>query len=213
MIIEHEGNVPTIDPTARIAPTAVICGDVTIGAGTSIGFGAVLTAESGPITVGADCVVMENAVLRGIKGAPLRIGRGVMVGPNACLTGCTVEDEVFIATGAALFNGARIGQGSVVRIQGIVHVGTVLTPGSVVPIGWVAIGDPAVILSSDKHDEISALLKQQNFAARVFGVEQIPAGKNFTAVAVPRYATGLVRRHRDDRDVSNVQVVEAQDSR
>ncbi len=60
MLIEHAGKRPKIDPSARIAPTAVLCGDVTIGPGTSIGFGAVLSAESGPITVGAHCIVMDN---------------------------------------------------------------------------------------------------------------------------------------------------------
>ena len=62
MLIEHLGRRPAIDRTARIAPTAVICGDVTVGPETSIGFGAVLTAESGPIVVGRQCVIMENAV-------------------------------------------------------------------------------------------------------------------------------------------------------
>jgi hypothetical protein len=52
MLLEHNGATPKIDPTARIAPNAVLCGEVTIGANSSIGFGAVLTAESGSITVG-----------------------------------------------------------------------------------------------------------------------------------------------------------------
>jgi carbonic anhydrase/acetyltransferase-like protein (isoleucine patch superfamily) len=58
MLIEHLGKRPTIDPTARIAPAAVLCGDATIGPDTSVGFGAVLTAESGPIVIGRQCVIM-----------------------------------------------------------------------------------------------------------------------------------------------------------
>ena len=74
MLIEHLGKRPVIDPTARIAPTAVICGEVTVGLGTSVGFGAVLTAESGPIIVGRECVIMENAVIRGTRRHPVTVG-------------------------------------------------------------------------------------------------------------------------------------------
>jgi carbonic anhydrase/acetyltransferase-like protein (isoleucine patch superfamily) len=64
MLLEHNGAAPKIDPSARIAPNAVICGDVTVGANSSIGFGAVLTAESGPITVGCSCVIMDTATIQ-----------------------------------------------------------------------------------------------------------------------------------------------------
>jgi carbonic anhydrase/acetyltransferase-like protein (isoleucine patch superfamily) len=122
MLIEHLGEKPTVDPSARIAPNAVICGDVTIGANTSIGFGAVLTAETGPIHIGTNCVIMENAVLRGTKRHPLIIGDHVLIGPRAYLTGCTVEDCAFLATGCAVFNGAAIGAGAELRINGTVHI-------------------------------------------------------------------------------------------
>ena len=65
-------------------------GEVTIGASSSIGFGAVLTAESGPITVGSSCVIMDCA-----ETNPVRIGDNVLVGPRAYLTGCEVEDTLF----------------------------------------------------------------------------------------------------------------------
>lgn len=104
MILDHDTISPTIDPTARVAPNATISGDVTIGANCSIGFGAVLAAESGPIRIGKNVVVMDNAVLRGVRNAPLTIGSNVLVGPRAYLTGCTVEDEAFLATGVAVFN-------------------------------------------------------------------------------------------------------------
>ena len=95
MLIEHDGKRPKIDPSARIAPTAVLCGDVTIGPGTSVGFGAVLSAESGPIAVGAHCMVMDNAVVRGTRRYPVTIGDRVLIGPQASLSGCTVADDVF----------------------------------------------------------------------------------------------------------------------
>ena len=67
MLIEHDGKGPRIDPSAHVAPTAVVCGEVAIGAETSVGFGAVLTAESGPIEIGSRCIVMGNAVPRGSR--------------------------------------------------------------------------------------------------------------------------------------------------
>jgi len=86
MILEHKGKRPVIDPSARIAPNATICGEVSIGVNTSIGFGAVVSAESGAVRIGANCVVMDTAVLRGVRGSPLTIGDSVLIGPRAYLT-------------------------------------------------------------------------------------------------------------------------------
>src|SRR5437762_1379283 len=117
MLLEHEGRRPRIDDSAYVAPTAVVCGDVTIGPDCRVLFGAVLTAESGPVVLGSRCIVMEQAVLRGTATHPLRLATHVLVGPHAHLSGCIVDDDVFIATGASIFNGARIGARSVVRIK------------------------------------------------------------------------------------------------
>src|SRR5205809_2289393 len=111
MIIEHGGRRPTVDPTAWIAPNAVVSGAVTIGAGTRVLYGAVLTAESGAeIDLGDRCVIMEQAVLRASGRFPLRIGTGVLVGPHAYVTGAQIGAHSFIATGAMVFNGARLGE-------------------------------------------------------------------------------------------------------
>ena len=200
MLLEHRGERPTIDPSARIAPNAVICGDVTIGPDCSVGFGAVLTAESGPITLGRSCVVMENAVLRGTKRAPLRIGDHVLIGPHATLSGCTVESSSFIATGVAVFNHARIGRESVVRIGAVVHVKTVLPPQSTVPIQWVAVGDPAEILPPDQEEAIWARQGPLNFTKTVFGLEPAPTLAQALPEALARYTRAL-QSHRDDSEL------------
>jgi carbonic anhydrase/acetyltransferase-like protein (isoleucine patch superfamily) len=135
-----------IDPSAWVAPSAVVTGDVTVGAGSRVLHGAVLTGDAGPVTIGADVLVMENAVLRGRADHPLTIGDAVLVGPHAHLNGATVEDEVFIATGVSVFAGARVGHGSELRINSVLHVRSTLLPGTVVPIGWIAAGDPAEAL-------------------------------------------------------------------
>jgi carbonic anhydrase/acetyltransferase-like protein (isoleucine patch superfamily) len=197
MLIEHSGKRPVIDPTARIAPTAVICGDVTVGPGTSVGFGAVLTAESGPIVVGRECVIMENAVIRGTKRHPLTVGDHVLVGPGAYLTGCAVRDCVFLATGSRVFNGAIIGARAEVRVNATVHLLTRLPEDATVPIGWVAVGDPARILPPQAHDEIWAIQEPLNFPKEIFGVDRPKPGETRMPEIMARYCRAL-SRHRDD---------------
>lgn len=198
MLIEHEGKRPRIHPSARIAPTAVICGDVTIGAETSVGFGAVLTAESGPIELGSRCIVMENAVIRGTRRHPVAIGDHVLIGPQAMLSGCRVGESAFLATGCAIFNGAEIGPRAEVRIHGTVHLSTRLPADSLVPIGWVAVGDPAEILPPERHDEIWGLQEPLEFPKTVFGVERPPPGSTNMPEITRRYL-GQLQRHREDR--------------
>ena len=172
MLYRHRGASPSIDVSAYIAPSAVIVGDVRIAAGTRILHGAVVTAEDGEVTIGENCVVMEQALVRGRAGHPVRIGEAVMIGPHTHVNGSVVESEAFIATGASLFPGSRIGAGAEVRINGVVQVDTVVPAGAVVPIGWVAVGDPAEILPPDKHDEIWAIQRGLDFGRTVYGVDR-----------------------------------------
>jgi carbonic anhydrase/acetyltransferase-like protein (isoleucine patch superfamily) len=195
MLIEHDGKSPSIHPSAWVAPTATISGDVEIGAETRILFGAVLTADGGPIRIGSQCVIMENAVLRGTPKHPLTIGDRVLVGPRSYLSGCKVEDEAFLATGTTVLNGARIGRRAEVRINGTVHLKTVLPDEAVVPIGWVAIGDPATILPPERHDDIWAIQEQADFPKEVFGVDR---SADMMSEIMARYTRSL-GRHKADR--------------
>jgi carbonic anhydrase/acetyltransferase-like protein (isoleucine patch superfamily) len=198
MLIEHLGKCPAIDATARIAPTAVICGDVTVGPDTSVGFGAVLTAETGPIVIGRECVIMENAVVRGTKRHPATVGDHVLIGPDAYLSGCAIGDCVFLATGSRVFNGATVGARAEVRINATVHLLTSLAEGALVPIGWVAVGEPARILPPEAHNEIWAIQEPLNFPKEVFGVDRPQPGETRMPEMMARYCRAL-SRHRDDR--------------
>src|SRR5262249_6708019 len=104
MIIEHRGKRPDIHPSAYIAPNAVVSGDVPIGPNARILFGAVVTSEGAPVVIGKGAVIMENAVIRGAGGRtrrfPATIGDYVLVGPNAYVSGATLEYRAFVATGA-----------------------------------------------------------------------------------------------------------------
>jgi len=201
MLLEHSGLSPRIDASARIAPNAVICGDVTIGPNCSVGFGAVITAESGKVTIGKGCVIMDTAVIRGVRNNEVVIGDNVMIGAQARLVGCRIGEEAFIATGATIFNGAVIGRGAEVRINAIVHLRTVLPEGATVPLAWVAVGDPATILPPDRHEEIWAIQKGLDFPKYVFGVDRPPPGKSIMPQVMPRYAQALKRWHEGDREL------------
>lgn len=199
MLVEHLGRSPRIHDSAWIAPSATVSGDVEIGPDTRVSFGAVLTAEGGPVRVGSQCVIMENAVLRGTPRHPLTIGNHVLVGPNAYLSGCSVGDEAFIATGAAVFNAASIGAKAEVRINGVVHLRTTLPDEGVVPIGWVAVGDPLSILPAGSSDDIWDKLRPLNFPKEVFGVDR---SSEMMIEITSRYTDSL-GKHKDDRIIED----------
>ena len=194
MLIKHDGVLPQIDATAWVAPNAVLCGNVTVGPGSRIMYGAQVIAESGSISIGRECIIMENAVLRSSVRHPLSIGNNCLVGPNAHVVGCTVEDEVFIATGAAIFHSARLGKGSEVRINGVVHLKTHLAPGETVPIGWVAVGSPAQVLPPSEHERIWEIQKALNFPLTVYGFDRGEA----TMEKITRRLSEALRSHASD---------------
>lgn len=198
MLIEHQGKRPRVHETAYLAPNAALCGEVTVGADCRVLFGAVLTADGGPVELGERCIVMENAVIRGTPRHPVRLGDHVLVGPRAYLTGCTVEDDAFLATGATVFNGARIGARAEVRINGTVHLRTRVAAGATVPIGWVAVGDPAEIRPASEHDAIWAVQEKLDFPGTVFGLAPAGPGETIMPELTRRYARFLAR-HKSDR--------------
>jgi len=172
MLVKHDGNAPQIDTAAWVAPNALVCGNVRLGPGCRVMYGAQLVAESGSISIGRECVIMENAVLRSSARHHLSIGNNCLVGPNAHVVGCTVEDEVFIATGAAVFHAARLGKGSEVRVNAVVHLKTHLAANETVPIGWVAVGSPAQILPPNEHERIWEIQRPLDFPRTVYGFER-----------------------------------------
>lgn len=196
MLIEHRGAAPQIHPSAYVAPTAVVCGAVWIGADARILFGAVLTAEDGEIRIGERTVVMENALIRGRGAHPAIIGDDVLVGPHAHLNGTRVGDGCFLATGAALFPGSVVGAGTEVRIHGVVQVNTVVPPGQTVPIGWVAVGDPARIFPPGQHDQIWAVQEALDFPGTVYGV-----ARSASATDRMRQQAAWYGAHLDDREL------------
>jgi carbonic anhydrase/acetyltransferase-like protein (isoleucine patch superfamily) len=194
MLIEHRGSHPAVDPSAYVAPNAVLCGAVHVGAGARILFGAVVTAEDGRVDVGERTVIMENALVRGRRRTPARLGDDVLVGPHAHVNGAIVEDGVFLATGVAVFPGAVVGAESEVRIRAVVHVNSKLAPGTTVPIGWIAAGDPAQLFSPDRHEELWAVQKPLDFPGTVYGLPRDTGARELMTRQSAWFGA-----HRDDR--------------
>jgi carbonic anhydrase/acetyltransferase-like protein (isoleucine patch superfamily) len=195
MRIEHRGQPPKVHETAYVAPTAVLSGNVTVGPDARILHHAVLTAEDGSIHIGARCVVMEHALIRARAAHPVTLGDDVLIGPQAHVNGARIGAETFIATGAAIFPGVTIGARAEIRIHGVVHVNSALAEDAVVPIGWIAVGDPATILPPDRHDEIWAIQEPLDFPGTVYGE---PRGPDLMRRVMPKQAAWF-GAHRDDR--------------
>ncbi|GGS71900.1 gamma carbonic anhydrase family protein [Streptomyces violaceus] len=194
MLIEHRGRRPVVPESAYVAPTAVLCGAVVLGERSRVLHGAVLTAEDGEVRVGSDVVVMENALVRGRAAHPAVIGDAVLVGPHAHVNGATLEDEVFVATGACVFPGAVASTGSELRIHSVLHVNSVLPPGTVLPIGWIAAGAPrARLFAPGEHDELWQIQEALDFPGTVYG---IPRGTSMREVMARQVA--FYGAHGDD---------------
>ncbi|MER7571730.1 gamma carbonic anhydrase family protein [Streptomyces sp. NPDC126514] len=126
------GREPKVDEDVFVAPTASVIGDVTLRAGASVWYGAVLRGDVERISVGASSNVQDNCTLHADPGFPVTVGERVSIGHNAVVHGATVEDDCLVGMGATVLNGAVIGAGSLVAAQALVPQGMVVPPGSLV---------------------------------------------------------------------------------
>jgi carbonic anhydrase/acetyltransferase-like protein (isoleucine patch superfamily) len=130
---------PTIDPTAFVHPEAVIIGDVTVGPESTIWPCAVLRGDHGYIRVGARTSVQDGAVVHCTEHTPTVIGDDCVIGHNAHLEGCTIEDKVLIGSQSTVLHHAVCRTGSLVGANALV-------PNRMeVPSGAMALGVPATV--------------------------------------------------------------------
>lgn len=172
----------------------MLVGDVQVGPDSRVLWNAVVTAEDGSVEIGARCVVMEQALLRARADHPVSVGDDVLIGPHAHVNGARIHDGAFVATGASLFPGATLGAAASVAVGGVVHVNSSVAPGERVPIGWVAVGDPAELLPTSERDRIRAHLEQLDFFGTTYGLPR-EAG----ATERMRAQSDWFGAHRDDR--------------
>lgn len=134
---------------AFVAENATVRGDVTVGKGSSIFFGAVVRSELVPITIGENTNIQDNCILHTDAGFPLSVGSGCTIGHGTILHGCTVGDNTLIGMGATVLNGAVIGRDC------IVGAGSLVPQGMVIPDGSMAFGSPAKIRRPLTEEEIA----------------------------------------------------------
>jgi carbonic anhydrase/acetyltransferase-like protein (isoleucine patch superfamily) len=138
-LIEFRGRLPRVHPDAFVAPTATLIGEVEVGPGASIWFGAVLRADMAPIRIGEGSNVQDNAVIHVAQDLPTEVGRNVTIGHGAVMEGCVLEEGSLAGMGSILLQRSRLGAGS------ILAAGGVLAEGAEVPAGHLAAGVPAKV--------------------------------------------------------------------
>ncbi len=152
IILEYRGSRPVIDPSAYVAPGAVIVGDVVLGAQSSVWFGCVVRGDVHSIRIGERTNIQDGSVVHVTRGrAPVTMGGDVTIAHSATIHGCTIEDRVLVGMSATILDGARVGS------DAIVGAGCLVPPGFVVPAGTLVTGVPARIkrdLTPDEREHI-----------------------------------------------------------
>ena len=139
MIIEYGGHSPKVHPSAFIAPTAVLIGNVEVGAESSVWFGAVLRGDNGPIRIGARTSIQDNAVLHVSEHGQTVVDDDVTVGHCAVMEDCHIKRRALIGSNAVVLGGASVGEGS------LIAAGSVVGEGAQIPGGVLAAGAPATV--------------------------------------------------------------------
>ncbi|SRR5581483_4300777 len=138
-LYSFEGRRPRLHPEAFVAPTATLIGDVTVEAGASVWYGAVLRGDFAAIVVRAGANVQDNAVVHTTPTGPAEIGPGVTVAHACVVHAAVLEEECLVGNGAVVLDGARIGA------RALVAAGAVVPAGMAIPGGVLAAGVPAVV--------------------------------------------------------------------
>ena len=146
-----DGIAPKIDPDTWIAPGAHVIGQVSLGAGVGVWFGAVLRGDNEPVVLGPDTNFQECAVGHTDMGFPLTIGRGCTIGHKAIVHGCTIGDNTLVGMGAMVMNGAKVGNNC------LIGAGAIVTEGKEIPDGSLVVGAPGKVRRPLTEDEIAGL--------------------------------------------------------
>ena len=159
MILPYRGKAPVIDPTVFLAPMAAVIGDVTIGAGSSVWFGAVVRGDFQPITIGQNTNIQDNATIHVMRDVPVHIGDNVLIGHNAVVHCSRVGDNTLIGMGSIVMGYSEIGENVVIG------AGTFLPQHKKIPSNSLVFGNLAQIVRALRDDEIEALQEAaENYA-------------------------------------------------
>ena len=147
---------PTIADTAFVAPGARIIGNVTLGAASSVWYNAVLRGDSASIELGEGSNIQDGVAVHVDASSPVVIGKGVSVGHNAVVHGCTIGDTVLVGMGAVVLSGAIIGD------ECLIAGGAVVLSGAVIPPRSLVAGVPGQVRRELTDDEIDGIRQNAN---------------------------------------------------
>lgn len=172
MIMDFQGLKPKIDLNVFVAPSADIIGDVWIGEGSSIWFGAVLRGDVNTIRIGKNTSIQDRSVVhvthytRDDKsdGFPTTVGNNVTVGHSVTLHGCTIEDACLIGMGSTILDGAIIGK------ESIVAAGSLVTRNKIFPPRSMIMGNPAKVIRELCDEEVASLYKSADNYVKFMGM-------------------------------------------
>ena len=151
IILPYRGKSPAIDPSVFIAPSAAVIGDVTIGAHSSVWFGAVVRGDFQPIRIGRNTNIQDNATIHVMRDAPVEIGDNVLIGHNAVVHCSKIGSNTLIGMGSIVMGYSEIGENVVIG------AGTFLPQHKKIPANSLVFGSPAQIVRALRDDEIEAL--------------------------------------------------------
>lgn len=152
LILPFDGIAPRIHPSAWIAPTAVIIGDVVIGADSSVFYGCVLRADVGAIRVGSRTNIQDGSVLHCETGAPAILGDDVTLGHQALVHGARIGNGALIGMKSAVLSRAVVGDGA------LIAAGAVVLEDGEVPARTLAAGVPAKVRRELSPEESAAFI-------------------------------------------------------
>lgn len=150
-LIALDNGAPSAHPTAFLAPTAVLSGDVQLGEASSAFYGVSVRGDTAPIRVGERSNLQDNVVLHADEGFPCTVGDDVSIGHSAVIHGCTVGSGSLIGMSATIMNGAVIGE------QCLVAAGALILEGTQIPPRSLVAGFPAKVRRELTADEVAGL--------------------------------------------------------
>jgi carbonic anhydrase/acetyltransferase-like protein (isoleucine patch superfamily) len=173
-LIARNGEAPRVHPSARIASTAVLVGNVQIGARVYVDHGVVIASSGPPVELAGEVVVFAGAVIRSVGGTsrpafPAFIGARTLVSPGCLVTGCDVGENCYLATGAMLLQGATVGDHVRVGAGAIVHATTHVPPRERVGMRHVAVPTADGFLSTADVEQARQAVAAIDFFDTAFG--------------------------------------------
>ncbi|GAB2550716.1 gamma carbonic anhydrase family protein [Spirosoma aerophilum] len=157
LIKSVRGNHPTFGDNCWFADNATLVGEVSMGRDCTVWFNAVVRGDVNSITIGDRTNIQDGAVIHcTYQKHKTIIGNNVSIAHNAIVHGCTIEDNVLIGMGAIVMDGAIIGAGS------IVAAGAIITQNTVVPPGSIYAGNPARFLKAVSPEQAEVFARTAN---------------------------------------------------